>query len=316
MQRAFQTHHFRTGAFLIALVLLLFPVSGSSAASGKDWQVSISGLNGLVCVGDSYMLTARWNELTADSLASLTPPNSIDVTASLGSFDRTAEKPAASSGVAMFLYTAKDEGTETVNIYLYGPDSTLAAQNMVTFPVKTCRYRYNLFAKGIYTHQEITLTMTYKAEGATEPVNKNYPRVTKGFQKKFTSDVSYVRFDPKCSLSTLETTHGLGIMDVRTFELDDYNGVKLELGPPTDLVYTTSYVITCTDDEGHVSSNPYNNTIMVDISEDPWIVYDFPAGSGSYDIKIPQFDQLEQRWNEFGSSVYYATISLEREAGQ
>ena len=316
MQNFSRTHLFFTGMVILALLCLFLLTPGSTLAATEKYQVSISGLDGLVCVGDSYMLTARWNEVGSNDLASLTAPNSIDVTAILGGFDRTSERPAAGTGVTMFMYNAKEEGTETIDIYLYDEDSNLAAQNRVTFPVKMCSYRYKLFAKGIYSHEDITLTMTYKSEGALDPSDPNHPRVTKAFQRKFTSDVSYVRFDPRCSLSTLETTHGLGILDARTFELDDYNGVKLELGPPTNLNYTTSYVITCTTEDGDTHSDSYVNTLQVEITGDPWIVQDFPAGSGSYDIKIPEFDQLQQRWNEFGTSFYYATISLEREAGQ
>ncbi len=108
---------------LIGNMLPSAQVSGHSPNVGKgEWTISVSGLDGLVCVGEPYMLTAKWDS-TGDTLSSLSGPGPISASAKLGEMDPSTQRPGTNSGTAYFVYEAQKEGYETVTVKLFNSRS-------------------------------------------------------------------------------------------------------------------------------------------------------------------------------------------------
>ena len=121
---------------LIGNMLPSSQVSGHSLNAGKsEWTISISGLDGLVCVGEPYMLTAKWDS-TGETLSSITGPGPISASAKLGEMDPSTQRPGTNSGTAYFIYTAQKEGYETVSAKLFNRDLEVDSQSTANFEVK------------------------------------------------------------------------------------------------------------------------------------------------------------------------------------
>jgi hypothetical protein len=285
-------------------------VSGNSPNAGKsEWTISISGLDGLVCVGEPYMLTAKWDS-TGDTLSSLSGPGPISVSAKLGEMDPSTQRPGTNSGTAYFVYTAQKEGYETVTVKLFNTDLEVDTQSTANFEVEKCNYRYDLNIHSYYFGDVLDMEVVIKSSGLLTVPDPSHPRQAEGFMKRVTYDGSFTRFPPECTLSTYNTDHANGLVDVKTVETGEMGGVTLVIGTPEEFTDVHSVVITC-DGQSH----PQVLSIPVNITEDPWISEKFSTGEGTKMIDVPFIQGGIDALTGF-NSFYFAILSLTREAAK
>lgn len=295
---------------LIVSMIKSASVSGNSPNAEKsEWTISISGLDGLVCVGEPYMLTAKWGS-NNDTLASLSGPGPISASAKLGEMDPSTQRPGTNSGTAYFVYTAQKEGYETVTIQLFNRDLEVDSKSTANFEVKNCNYRYDLKIHSYYFGEIVDMELVMKSSGLLTVPDPNHPRQAEGFLKRITYDGTFTRFPPECTLSTNNTDHADGLVDVKTVEMGETGGVTLVIGTPESFTDVHSVVITCDGD-----SHPQNISLPVNIQEDPWISEDFPFGEGSKNIEIPFIQDGIDNLQGF-NSFYFAILTLKREAAK
>lgn len=301
-----------TTTLLFSIFLSFTNASGSyQAKTSSMWTVSITGLNGLVCIGDSYMLTAKW-ETNSDVLAPLEGPRAIQVKARLGSFDPETARPGTTSGTTQFNYTPEKAGYETVTIQVFNRDLEVDSQSTASFEVKKCNYRYSLLVESFYWGQEVSLYGILKSSGLLEGFDPVHPRQADAIMKKITWTAGFTQQIGDCAMSTLETDHAVGQMDVKTVEADKGEGVKILFGQPGDFKDVHDVTIKCGD-----TANRQLVSVPVNIKEDPWIEEEFPLGEGERNIKIAFFDDVNTIMRSNGySSVYIAKLTLKREAAQ
>ena len=305
-----------TAFLLLAAFSSSVPVSASagSAPAGK-WSVSISGLDGLVCVGDSYMLTARWDTNSNDVLAPLTGPRQLLVKATHGSFDRETERPGTVSGTTMFNYTAEKPGTETIKIQLFDNDLNVDSENTASFEVKKCDYLYTLLARADAGDGDGMLAFYYiiKSKGLLKAADPSQPHKLEGLNKTLTIDTTVAYFDSgECTLLFSDVGRALGFLDSKAEDVDNGMGIKVMLGPPQDLNYIHDVLLTCPDGPHH-----QNMTIPITFSKDPWIEQVFPFGEGEYPVKMDFLEEGLQGMRDAGNWGYYtATLSLQRVEGK
>jgi len=285
-------------------------VSGHSPNAGKSgWTISVSGLDGLVCVGEPYMLTVKWNP-TDETLSSLTGPGPINATAKLGEMDESSQRPGTNSGTAYFVYEAQKDGYETVTVKLFNTDLEVDSQSTASFEVEKCNYRYDLNIHSYYFGDILDMELVMKSSGLLTAPDPNHPRQAEGFLKRITYDGTFTRFPPECSLSTNNTDHAEGLVDVKTVEMGENGGVTLVIGTPESFTDVHSVVITCDGD-----SHPQNLSLPVNIQEDPWISEEFPSGEGSKMIDVPFIQGGIDSLSGF-NSFYFAILTLKREAAK
>ena len=295
---------------LIGSTFPLSPVSGHAPEVGKgEWTVSVSGLDGLVCVGEPYMLTVQWSA-TGGDLASLTGPGPITATAKLGEFDESIQRPGTNSGTAYFIYEGKKEGYETVTVKLFNRDLEVDSEATASFEVEKCNYRYDLNIHSYYFGDILDMEVVIKSSGVLTVPDPAHPRQAEGFMKRVIYDGSYPRFPPECSLSTYNTDHAEGLVDVKTVETNKMGGVALIIGTPQEFTALHSVVITC---DGH--SQPQVLSNKVNITEDPWINEEFPTGEGRKMIEVPFIQGGIDALSGF-NSFYFAFLTLKREAAR
>ena len=295
---------------LIGNLLPSAQVSGHSTDAGKgEWTISVSGLDGLVCVGEPYMLTVKWNP-TGETLSSLTGPGPISATAKLGEMDPSTQRPGTNSGTAYFIYDAQKEGYETVTVKLFNTDLEVDSQSNASFEVKKCNYRYDLNIHSYYFGDELDMEVVIKSSGLLTVPDPNHPRQAEGFMKRITYNGSYPRFPPECTLSTNNTDQAEGLVDVKTVETGEMGGVTLLIGKPSVFTDLHSVVITC---KGQSQSQVLS--IPVNITEDPWISEKFSAGEGSKNIEVPFIQGGIDALPGF-NSFYFAILKLTREAAK
>jgi hypothetical protein len=308
-------HTARTAILIVPLLLLIFsnsvPVSArSGSASGKYWTVSISGLRGLVCVGDSYMLTASWDTRSYDTLAPLLGPK-ILVKATHGSFDHETERPGTSSGTTLFNYTAEKTGTETVTIQLFDPDLNVDAENSTSFEVKKCDYLYTLFSRtdAATPGGELGWYYILKSKGLLTAPDPNQPHQLEARNKAITIDTTVAYFHwEDCTLLSSAVGRAMGFVDAKAVDVDKGMGIDVMIGPPQDFTYIHDIIVTCPD-----GNHSQNVSIPIGSSDDPWIEQVFPFGEGEYDVKIDFLDLGVKRLQDAGNSAsYYATLTLKR----
>jgi hypothetical protein len=295
---------------LVGSVFPLSQVSGHPTDTGKgEWTVSISGLDGLVCIGEPYMLTVKWNP-TGETLSSLTGPGPILATAKLGEMDPSTQRPGTNIGTAYFIYDAKKEGYETVTVKLFNRDLEVDSQSTASFEVEKCNYRYDLNIHSYYFGDILDMEVVIKSSGLLTVPDPNYPHQAEGLMKRITYDGSFTRFPPECTLSTNNTDHAEGLVDVKTVETGVMGGVNLIIGTPQAFTALHSVVITC---EGQ--SHPQVLSIPVNITEDPWISEKFSAGEGTKYIEVPFIQGGIDALPGF-NSFYFAILKLTREAAK
>jgi len=295
---------------LIGNMLPSAQVSGHSPDAGKgEWTISVSGLDGLVCVGEPYMLTVKWN-LTSETLSSLTGPGPINATAKLGEMDPSTQRPGTNSGTAYFIYEAQKEGYETVTVKLFNRDLEVDSQSTANFEVEKCNYRYDLNIHSYYFGDVLDMEVVIKSSGLLTAPDPSHPRQAEGFMKRVSYDGTFTRFPPDCSLSTNNTDHAEGLVDVKTVEEGEMGGVTLVIGTPQEFTDVHSVVITC-DGQSH----PQVLSIPVNITEDPWISEKFSAGEGSKNIEVPFVQGGIDALSGF-NSFYFAILKLTREAAK
>ncbi len=311
-----KTDYLKVGRCILILCVLIgsvFPlsqVSGHSTDAGKsEWTISVSGLDGLVCVGEPYMLTVKWNS-TGETLSSLTGPGPISAAAKLGEMDPSTQRPGTNSGTAYFNYEAQKEGYETVTVKLFNTDLEVDSQSTASFEVKKCNYRYDLNIHSYYFGDVLDMEVVIKSSGLLTVPDPGHPRQAEGFLKRVTYDGSFTRFPPECTLSTSNTDHAEGLVDVKTVETGEMGGVTLIIGTPQAFTDLHSVVITC---EGQ--SHPQVLSIPVNITEDPWISEKFSAGEGKKMIEVPFIQGGIDALPGF-NSFYFAFLSLTREAAK
>jgi hypothetical protein len=301
---------------LLALIVLNVPmipsasVSGNSPNAGKgEWTISVSGLDGLVCVGEPYMLTVKWNP-TGGALGSLTGPGPISATTKLGEMDPSTQRPGTNSGTAYFIYDAKKEGYETVTVKLFNRDLEVDSSSTASFEVEKCNYRYDLNIHSYYFGDILDMEVVIKSSGLLTVPDPSHPRQAEGLMKRVYYDGSYPRFPPDCTLSTRNTDHAEGLVDVKTVETGEMGGVILNIGMPQNFTALHSVVITC-DGQSH----PQVFSLPVNITEDPWISEKFPAGEGRKMIDVPFIQGGIDALSGF-NSFYFAFLTLKREAAK
>ena len=173
---------------LIVNMLPSAQVSGHSPNVGKgEWTISVSGLDGLVCVGEPYMLTVKWDS-TSDTLSSLSGPGPISASAKLGEMDPSTQRPGTNSGTAYFVYKAQKEGYETVTVKLFNRDLEVDTQSTANFEVEKCNYRYDLNIHSYYFGDVLDMEVVIKSSGLITVPDPNHPRQAEGFMKRVTYD--------------------------------------------------------------------------------------------------------------------------------
>lgn len=307
-----------TALLFIATFSSPIPVSasGNSAPAGK-WTVSISGLDGMVCVGDSYMLTATWglDPNSNDPLSPLTGPKQLLVKATHGSFDRGTERPGTASGTTLFNYTAEKTGTETITIQAFDSDLNVDSQSTTSFEVKKCDYLYTLTSRADAGDAGGVIAFYYiiKSKGLLKAPDPNQPHRLEAFNKTFTIDTTISYFETgDCTLLFSDVGRAMGFVDAKAEDANNGTGIKVMLGPPQDLNYIHDVLLTCPDGPHH-----QNMTIPISSTKDPWIEQVFPFGEGEYNVQIDFLDDGLKGMRDAGNWGYYtATLSLQRVEGK
>ncbi len=288
-----------------------FPVNAKAIKTGV-WSVTISGLDGTVCEGDPYMLTATWG--LADNNALLAPlvgPKLL-VKAKLGSFDHETERPGTINGTTMFNYTAEKEGTETITIQLFDSDLEVDAEYSTSFEVKKCNYLYTLFARVDYQTPDGTLAWyeLLKSKGLLTAPDPNRPQYREAYNKTITDTNIITQFPTEeCQVNFTEPGYALGFVDSKAVEADNGMGIKLMIGPPINFTWLFDAIITCPEGGSRV-----NMTYPLTTSKDPWIEKVFPFSEGEYDITIDMLDKHIENASSGGLiASYTAKLSLTRE---
>ncbi|MBA4419862.1 MAG: hypothetical protein C0391_01815 [Anaerolinea sp.] len=303
------------GSIILTTSIILAAFSSPVSARARSapaglWTVSISGLDGLVCVGDSYMLTASWDAKSYDTIAPLTGPT-ILVQANQGSFDRETERPGTTSGTTLFNYTAEKAGTETILIQLFDSELNVDSEKMTRFEVKKCDYLYTLIARTDVETSGGELGFYYilKSKGLLIAPDPNQPHQLEGWNKPLTVDTTIAYYNSEdCTLVSSDVGQALGFVDAKAVVADNGVGIKLMIGPPQGMNYTHDLILTCPD-----GSHPQKITVPVTSSNDPWIEQVFPFSEGEYTVKIDFLDQGVQRMIAAGNSASYtARLSLQR----
>ncbi len=311
----------RAGTLILTAIILLTAFSNTAAVSANPrnassgmWAVSITGLDGLVCVGDSYMLTAYWDTVITEGIAPLSGPT-ILVQATHGSFLQATERPGTISGTTYFNYKAEKPGTETVKIQLFNSDREVDAENTVSFEVKKCDYLYTLTSRvdAGTSGGELAFYYIIKSKGLLKAVDLNQPHKLEGLDKFLTIDTTIAFFESgECTLLSSDVGRAFGFVDAKAEDVENGLGIRLMLGPPKDLNYIHDLVLTCPD-----GPHPQNVTIPITSSKDPWIEQVFPLGEGEHSVKIDFLDEGMQRMRDAGNWGYYtATLSLQRVEGK
>ena len=164
------------------------------------------------------------------------------------------------------------------------------SQSTANFEVEKCNYRYDLNIHSYYFGDVLDMEVVIKSSGLLTVPDPSHPRQAEGFMKRVTYDGSFTRFPPECTLSTYNTDHAEGLVDVKTVETDAMGGVNLIIGTPQAFTALHSVVITC-DGQSH----PQVLSIPVNITEDPWISEKFSAGRGFEKYRSPLYSGWYRR---------------------
>ena len=305
---------------LILVAVVLLPLASKAQAVAElsqeqsEWTVTISGLSGTVCAGDPHMLTVRWywND-DGSSLAPLTGPKAISVSAKLGSLDHETERAVAPSGVAMFRYFAKKDGGEQITVKVFNQDLEVDTSDMVQFEVEKCQYRYELFAE-LYDDVvgddiAIGYLLTYRSKGKLEAPNPDQPDHLESIAEmiKFMMTATYFNA-PGCSFFTSEPGKGIGFVDVKAEPASNGLRMHVTISPPRDASWDVSNTIVC-DGEPHTSGGAF----PISSGNDPWIEKSFLFGGGTYPVTIDILEETVKNARGKGHIISYkATLKLER----
>ena len=95
------------------------------------------------------------------------------------------------------------------------------SQSTANFEVEKCNYRYDLNIHSYYFGEIVDMELVMKSSGLLTVPDPNHPRQAEGFLKRITYDGTFTRFPPECSLSTNNTDHADGLVDVKTVEMGE-----------------------------------------------------------------------------------------------
>jgi hypothetical protein len=293
--------------------MAIYENPGSYPEKTGEWSVTISGLNGTVCLGDPYMLTASWVLNPDNILSPLSGPQAIMVKAKLGSFDHETERPGTVSGTTMFIYTGEKKGTETITIQLFNSNSKIDAEYSTTFEVKKCNYLYTLIARTDYSTSDgnVVWYELLKSKGILTAPDPNRPQYREAYNKTITDTNIITKFPSgECQVNFTQPGYALGFVDSKLVEAENGMGVKLMIGPPIDFNWLFDVSFICPDGKpGRV-----NMTYPLTTSKDPWIEKTFPFSEGEYTITIDMLDQHVKNMTSGGNfASYTAKLSLTRQ---
>ena len=316
---------FITGLISLALQPSIVSASNTIRSPKNTYYfIQISQPKSPVCVGESRVITVSWDTEPFSDLAPLVPTKSTDplpITGPRvlyaqnprkGEMDRYTMNPAGPTGTTTFTYTANHEGPEVLIFQAMDNDLRNVGQNEVTFEVKKCDYRFELFGQldGDASSDEVTLTFNFvlRAKG----VLKEDPNRSGYFEAndvKVTLETNVLMFDtPDCQLFTFKPGYGEGTVDVRAEQLGN-NNVVVRFSPPKDLVWKYDWEAAC---DGKPIS--INMQFPQTGESDPWVVATFPNGSGLQSVRIEKFEEGVTNFTHGGlPASYTAFVYLTRE---
>jgi hypothetical protein len=261
------------------------------------------------------MLSVRWfpNDVGADILAPLTGPKAISVSAKLGTLDHETERAGAPSGMATFQYTPHGTGGEQITVKAFNQNLKVDDSATARFEVEKCKYRYKLHAE-LYDDvvdgdTAIGYLLTYRVRGTLEAPDPNQPALLEDNSQMIHFLITNTYFNvPDCISVTTEPGKGIGFVDVKAEEIHEGMGVRVRISPPRDADWSIDHTVIC-DGEPFTASGAY----PISSSANPWIEKTFPAGGGTYPVKIDILEETVTNARAKGHIIsYHATLKLER----
>ena len=321
---------FQHKIFNLALALLLIagllslsmPLSYASAAQSAPaptsafYYFNISQPKDPVCVGDSRVITVSWDTEPFSDLAPLSPSNLTDPppttgprvifaqTPRKGELDRYTVHPAGPAGTTSFTYVANHEGPEVLIFQAMDDNLKSVGQNEVTFEVKKCDYRFELFGQmdADASAEDIQFTFNYvfRAKGVLK-ADPNRPGYYEANSVRIVTETVITAFSaPDCALLTWTPGHGEGTVDVRGEQLGN-DTMVVQFSPPKDLI--TKYTVSAVCDGQPISvGGQFPDTS----SKDPWVEATFAYSAG---IQSVQIDKFEEGVNNFKNNGMYAAYT-------
>ena len=314
-----------TGWITLALPQSLVSASNTIRAPKNTYYfLNISQPKSPVCVGESRVITVSWDTEPFSDLAPLVPTNSTDPlpitgprvlyaqTPRIGEMDRYTMHPAGPAGTTTFKYSANHEGPEVLIFQAMDDNLRNVGQNEVTFEVKKCDYRFELFGQldGDASADDVTLTFNFvlRAKGLLQE-DPSRPGYFEANNVKITLETNVLTFSfPECQLFTFRPGYGEGTVDVRAEQLGNEK-VVVRFSPPKDLVWKYDWEAAC---DGKPIS--LNMQFPQTGESDPWIEATFPGGPGLQDVRLEKFEEGVNNFRRGGMPASYsAFVYLTRE---
>jgi hypothetical protein len=228
----------RTSVFIFTLLLItvlmfsVLPTSVVNAALNAPYPantfyfIQISQPKSPVCVGESKVITVSWDTEPFSDLAPLVPDNIKDPlpitgprtlyaqTPRKGEMDRYTMHPAGPRGTTTFTYTANHEGPEVLIFQAMDDNLKNVGQNEVSFEVKKCDYRFELFGQldvdASSSDVQLTFNYVFRAKGLLKE-DPNRPGYYEANAVTITVETNILTFSmPDCALFTWNPGYGIG----------------------------------------------------------------------------------------------------------
>ena len=186
----------------------------------------------------------------------------------------------------------------------------VVGQNEVTFEVKKCDYRFELFgqldADASSGDVQFTFNYVFRAKGLLK-ADPNKPGYFEANSVKIALETNIITFSmPDCALFTWKPGYGEGTVDVRAEQLG--NNMIVRFSPPKDLTWKYDVEATCDGEPISVSAQ-YPETS----GKDPWVEATFPYSAGLQSVQIDKFEEGVNNFKNAGlPATYTAFVTLTR----
>ncbi len=325
---SFQPFHQRKFKPAMALLLitgllsLVLPAFDAGAAN-DFYFIQVSQPKTPVCIGEARVITVSWDTEPFSDLAPLVP-NSIKDPAPVtgprtiygqtprkGELDRSTMHPAGPSGTTTFKYTANHEGPEVLIFQAMDNSLKSVGQNEITFEVKKCDYRFELFGQldADASQGDVTYTFNFifRAKGLLK-ADPNRPGYYEANSVNIALETNIVTFSfPDCALFTWMPGYGEGTVDVRGEQLGN-DTMVVQFSPPQDLTWKLNLQAVCDGDPFSVNAQ-YPQTG----DQDPWVEATFPYSAGIQSVQIINFEEGVNAARSGGMAASYtAFVTLSR----
>ena len=262
------------------------------------------------------VITVSWDTEPFSDLAPLSPSNLTDPPPTTGPRvisahaprkgvkDRYTVHPAGPAGTTTFTYTANHEGPEALTLQAMDDNLKSVGQNAVSFEVKKCDYRFELFGQmdADASGEDIQFTFNYviRAKGVLK-ADLNRPGYYEANSVKIVTETVITAFSaPDCALFTWKPGYGEGTVDVSGEQLGN-DTMVVRFSPPKDLIM--KYAVSAVCDGQPISvGGEFPDTS----GKDPWVEAIFPYSAG---IQSVQIDKFEAGVNNFKNNGMYAAYT-------